>query len=641
MNRMQISLIKPGIFCLLFALLASGSCIADELQIVVQGVSGPMLENVRNRVEPFRITGNIRLSRRGLENIRQNSIGQARSALRPFGHYHASVVATIRSDGAESWILNLEIDPGPPVIVSGVQLDVQGDGAGLPELQRWKTAWPLPVGAVLNQPSWDEQKQAALDIAESRGYLLAHFVRQEMAVDLEKNQAELDLMLETGEQAVMGTVTFNQDLVNPGIMEHLPRFRPGDPYNAWIQEKFRIDIWQTGYFGRIEVLEDRQLEETPPRVDLTVNLRPRKRNTYQGAIGIGSDTGPRLQATWNRHLVSRRGDSFMLGTGWQQHNNEYFLRGNYRIPRKSRPKQFWIAEALYKRETEDVKVTASDVGEDLIKLGAADINDYSLRMGRLKIHDRKSGFERLFETLYAQLVRESVNYRLNLDDPEVLTPLVDEGRIDDTLERNHSSLAFGVDLSLPVIQGNGWEMTGHNHRAWLFTAKEAWGSDSDFSQAYFSTRWNLARGERWKFLLRGEVGYSDALVKEFDIEVEDQLIHLSVTDLPNLYRFKAGGSTSVRGYGFERLSNNGIGSNHIVTASAELEMLIRPNWSVAAFVDVGNAFNEWDDVDLKKGFGAGIRWYTIAGAVRVDFAKALDLPDEPWRIHFTIGTNLL
>ena len=220
-------------------------------------------------------------------------------------------------------------------------------------------------------------------------------------------------------------------------------------------------------------------------------------------------------------------------------------------------------------------------------------------------------------------------------------PLEDEGLIDNTLERNHTSLAFGIDLSFPVIRGNGWEMTGHNHRAWLFTANEAWGSDSDFSQAYVSTRWNLAMGERWKLLLRGEVGYSDALVSESDLEVEDQLINLSVTDLPNLYRFKAGGSTSVRGYGFERLSNNGIGSNNIVTASAELEMLIRPNWSIAAFVDVGNAFNDWGEMDLKKGMGAGVRWYSIAGAVRVDIAKALDLPDEPWRIHFTIGTNLL
>lgn len=638
---MSLSFLRPGVFCFLVGLLISSPCPADDLEIIIRGVDGVVLQNVRNRVEPFRISSNARLSRRGLEGRRQNSIAQARSALRPFGFYHSTVVATVRQAGAGSWVLEVEIDPGPPVTISGVRVEIQGDGSDLSELQSWRSAWPLSVGRVLNQPVWDQQKQAALDISEGQGYLQADFRTHRMAIDLEQNQAELELVLETGEQAVMGDVTFLQDIVDPGILKHLPRFRPGDPYNAWLQEKFRVDIWQTGYFGRIEVLEDRHLEESPPRVDLTVNLTPRKRNTYQGAVGYGSDSGPRLQFSWNRHLISSRGDSFMLATGWQQHNNEYFLRGNYRVPRRSKPRQFWIAEALYRRETEDVLVSASDVGDDFVKLATADTNDYSLRLGRLKTRDRKNGFERLFETLYAQFVHESSSFRLNPNESDALLALSVPGANFEQFERSHNSLSFGIDLSLPVIRGNGWDLAGHNHRAWLFTANEAWGSDSDFSQGYVSTRWTLPWRERWKILLRGEVGYSDAVVNDFDLEVEDQLIHLSVTDLPNLYRFKAGGSASVRGYGFERLSNNGIGSNNIVTASAEIEMLLRQNWSLAVFADIGNAFNDWDEMDLKKGIGLGIRWYTIAGAVRLDIAKALDLQDEPWRLHFTIGTNLL
>jgi len=65
------------------------------------------------------------------------------------------------------------------------------------------------------------------------------------------------------------------------------------------------------------------------------------------------------------------------------------------------------------------------------------------------------------------------------------------------------------------------------------------------------------------------------------------------------------------------------------------------NWSVAAFFDAGNAFNEWNALKLKKGAGVGIRWYSIAGAMRLDFAQALDEPGKPWRIHFTIGSPLL
>ncbi|NNK33367.1 MAG: BamA/TamA family outer membrane protein [Xanthomonadales bacterium] len=640
MNRfanIPIRFLSIAIVLLLLALPAS----ADELRIVISGVEGPILENVRNRVEPFRLSGNVRLSRRGLKNIRQSSIDRARAAMRPFGYYHAEVEATTQKVAEGSWRLELTIDPGPPVIVRSARIDVRGEGRALDGLQSWKSSWPLLAGSVLNQPLWDERKQQALDIAESEGYLQAEFIAHRMDIDLLRNEAELELVLETGEQAVMGTVTFNQDTLNPAVLESLPRFRAGDPYSAWIQEKFRIDIWQTGYFGRIEVIEDRHLDESPPRVDLVVNLEPRKPNTWQGAVGVGSDTGVRMTATWTRHLLSRRGDRLSIGTGWKDHNNEFFLRGNYRIPRRERSKQFWTAEAQYRQETQGVRVRADDVGEEFIQIATADISDYSLRLGRLKVRDRKAGFEQLFETVYAQLVRESSTTRISPTDPGFLAQVAGNADVRDSVDRTHSSLAFGVDWSYPVIRGSGWEASGYNHRAWVFTSNEAWGSDSDFSQLYLSTRWNLPWGERFKLLFRAEAGYSDAEVTDVDLQVEDQTIRLSLTDLPNLYRFKAGGSMSVRGYGFERLSNNGIGSNNIVTASAELEMKVRENWSLATFYDVGNAFNDWDRMSLKQGVGFGVRWYTIAGAVRLDYAKALDLEGEPWRIHFTIGTSLL
>ena len=614
---------------------------ADELTIVIQGVEDPVLSNVRNKVQPFRLAGNARLSQRRREESRQAAERNARRALRPFGYYHPSISTRLQQQAERSWLMELNIDPGPPVVIADVQLEINGPGAALPELQAWKSAWPLPEGNTLVQPDWDQQIQRALDIAADSGYLLAEFTTRRMEVDLEQNLAMLKLSLETGEQAVMGEVRFEQDIVNAQILENLPRFTTGDPYNAWIMERFRIDVWRTGYFNNIEIVEDRRLEESPPRVDLNVSLEPRHRNTYQGSIGIGSDTGPRIQFSWNRHLISRRGDSFSLGTGWQDHNNEFFVRGGYRIPRNVKSRQFWVADVLLKRENEDLKVSDSFFGEDLFTLGNADINDYSLRLGRLKVRNRKRGFRQLFETMYGQYLSELIDYRLNPEDPPELAALLTANSGEIPLGRTSNNLSFGIEYDMPYIRGQGFETTGLRNRAWAFTSNDAWGSDDNFTQVYISSRWNFRAGERWKFLLRGEVGYTDARVSDIDVEIEDSLVNLSVTQLPNLYRFKAGGSTSVRGYAFERLSNNNIGSNNIITASAEAEMRVLPNWSVAAFFDVGNAFNDWDDRDLKRGVGVGIRWYTIAGAIRVDFAKGLDLPDKPWRIHFTIGTSLL
>ena len=84
-----------------------------------------------------------------------------------------------------------------------------------------------------------------------------------------------------------------------------------------------------------------------------------------------------------------------------------------------------------------------------------------------------------------------------------------------------------------------------------------------------------------------------------------------------------------------------MGSNNIVTASAEIELRIFQKWSIATFFDIGDAFNDWNTMELRKGVGAGIRWYSIAGPISIDVARALDFEGKPWRLHFTIGTPLL
>ncbi len=211
----------------------------------------------------------------------------------------------------------------------------------------------------------------------------------------------------------------------------------------------------------------------------------------------------------------------------------------------------------------------------------------------------------------------------------------------DILKNTSNTLAIGIDWDWPDIRGNGFQTIGHHQRAWIFTSNEAWGSDLDFTQVYLSSRWNFLATDRLKILLRAEAGYSNAGIVNVTVPLDGPELNISATNLPSLYRFKAGGSRSVRGYAFESLDSNGLGSNNIFTASAEVEFRFLENWSVAAFVDVGNAFNDWSDPDLKLGTGFGLRWYSVIGALRLDVAQGWDLEGNPWRIHLTIGTTLL
>jgi translocation and assembly module TamA len=71
----------------------------------------------------------------------------------------------------------------------------------------------------------------------------------------------------------------------------------------------------------------------------------------------------------------------------------------------------------------------------------------------------------------------------------------------------------------------------------------------------------------------------------------------------------------------------------------EVEHFVSTNWSLAAFFDTGNAMNHLSD-PLEQGAGAGVRWHTIIGPIRLDFARALTEDDRPWRIHLNIGPDL-
>lgn len=621
--------------------LMSFSVAADEVEYVVTGVDEPMLTNVQNHVSAFRIGGGARLNAR----LRRRLIGDAETAaadaMRPFGYFHPQVSAEIQSSETGKWVLNVIVKAGPPVIVQDILLELTGEGSDLASLVNWRSKFPLTEGQILNQPAWDRARLDAISIMEEAGFLQAQFSRHVMRVNPEANTASLELILDTGSQAVMGQVTFNQDFINDGVLDRLQRFKKGDAYNAWLLERFRLDLWRSGYFKDIEVVERRQLDAIPPRVDLEVNFTPRKKNTYQSTVGFGTDTLARLQFTWGRHLVSPRGDSFDVGFGWQQKDNEFTLQANYRLPRNTTDQQFWITSAGLKSEKQSLEVSESGDLENRFDIARGTVDDYSVRLGRTRARNLQGGFQQYFETMYIQYLHETNDFAPTGNVPPEAQNLPDFDPLDELWQNSSNSLALGIEWSWPEIRGSGFQTTGHHQRAQIFTSNEAWGSDIDYSQIYLSSRWNFLAGKRWKFLLRAEAGYSDANTVGVQVPTEAGPVSVDLSELPNLYRFRAGGSRSVRGYAFESLDTNGLGSNNILTASAEVEFHFHEDWSAAAFFDVGNAFNDWSNPDLKRGAGFGLRWYSVIGALRLDYAQGWDLEGDPWRIHLTIGTPLL
>jgi translocation and assembly module TamA len=83
-----------------------------------------------------------------------------------------------------------------------------------------------------------------------------------------------------------------------------------------------------------------------------------------------------------------------------------------------------------------------------------------------------------------------------------------------------------------------------------------------------------------------------------------------------------------------------IGGKHLWVGSLELEYSLTRNWSVAGFYDVGNAFNNLDNLQLAQGAGLGVRFYTPAGPVRVDLARQINVEHPGYQLHISIGFAL-
>ena len=98
--------------------------------------------------------------------------------------------------------------------------------------------------------------------------------------------------------------------------------------------------------------------------------------------------------------------------------------------------------------------------------------------------------------------------------------------------------------------------------------------------------------------------------------------------LPPDQRFYGGGSGTVRGYAFQAIGpkfqadGNPVGGTAIGAATLELRQRFAASFGVALFVDVGQVVTSARQLssDFRVGVGAGVRYYTPIGPIRLDVA---------------------
>jgi translocation and assembly module TamA len=511
---------------------------------------------------------------------------EIRDALEVFGYYN--VVVKKRLEIKEPcWEALFEIEPGQPVILRSVTVTVDGPGETDEAFQTLLRKNPLQNGQSLDHTVYENYKKQFSELASRRGYFDGAFATSRIGIQPELNAAEITLIFTTGERYQFGPIIIEQDVVHQDLVRRYIDFETGMPYDARHITRLYESLLVSGYFDNLDI---RTVPRSDSNRDVLVTIRGTegKARTYSGGIGYGTDTGPKLRAAYNNRRRNKQGHQSGAAASVSPVISEIGL--NYRLPLDN-PRAEWLSfDTGYKYEDTDTS------------------RSKQAKFGIRRLKSRRSNW---LETQFLDVAYEDFTVGEDSGTSFLLIP--------------------GLNWSQAISSGPPRPTSGHRVNLQISGTAEAIGSSVSFFQGDVFAKLIRPLWPSARVLGRVDAGFT--MTNDF-------------SEMPASLRYFAGGDFSVRGYEYQSLgplddSGQVAGGEHRFVTSVELDQKIAAKWSVAAFVDAGNAFDEFYDMDLKFGVGAGIRWYSPLGAVRVDVAFPLENDaDDTYRLHITLGPDL-
>lgn len=592
------------------------------LEAEIQGIDGEAAENVANYLAAFDA------SEYGKDRVRSQVAKRTREALKAYGYYEPELdISLVGENPVER--ARLRIRPGPRVIVTELDVSVEGDAGDDDAFQQVLDNLPLEEGEPLRHAPYEALRSRFSTLAVERGYFDANFSDRRIEVRPWEESARIYLTLDSGERYVFGNVRFDGSQIEESRLRNMMPFETGDAYLAGSLAVYSQRLGETGWFRSVSVrprlqgpsaslvqahrgwweavdtgtddadnvLEESPLlsasavstanrlgRERPPRVPVEVNLIPADRHQFEVGIGYATDVGPRTQFAWEQPWLNEDGDS--LNHELYLSEPEQIFSGTYTIP---------LANPL----TDSYELTYGLRHEDYEDTQSLEV---STEVARRWLFENGWTQRLFFRTTYEDFTQADQEDQVLLMYP-------------------------GISWARVRTRNPRFPTWGDRQRLSLAISDDIWGSDASFVRATLDSQWIRMLGEDTRFVARTGVGAMHT--DDFD-------------RIPPSLRFFAGGDQSVRGYSYESLAPENedgelLGGQHLLTASLEAQRRITGDWWGAAFADTGNAFNSWWPDDLATGAGLGIRWVSPVGPVRLDIAHPFDSEEDSWRLHFAIG----
>jgi translocation and assembly module TamA len=546
---------------------------ASGLHIQIRGIgNGNLFNNVTTMLSAKQMSLPIPLTDTTVNAFHTEAPQIIKDALQPYGYFAVQVMVRLIKKQSD-WYAYYTIKLGPAVKITKLDFTISGDGANDPAFKRVIANFPLHVGQKLNIELYNLANRTLFDTAFNNGYLDAIFAKKSIVIDVPHQQALITLHFVTGPQYFFGATAFNSSIFGKDFLKRFLPYNSGEVYSSAKVDKLRDALTNSRLFSSVDV-RPRLEGKHDLTIPVDVAVEPRKGKQYSFGLGYGTDTGVRgLVGLEIRHIGSN-GSSFKSTARVSGPKSN--IEAHYLIPGLNPVTDQYDISAVAENQNLDL---GHGTMAQLACAYMTNINDWQ-QVLKLSLHQE---YYKLTDSPKNNsfLVLPSINWlRTTADDPII------------------PNSGYSINFS---VQG----------------AARALLSSATFLQTKVDAKYVHPLGNSFQIALRATLGYT--------------FIN-SIEEVPLSLQYFAGGTQSVRGYGYESI---GPGHN-IFVGSAELRYRVLNNWYAIGFIDAGDVSGKFIP-DLKKGEGVGVMWRSPVGLASLTYAKAVDLPGHPGRVQFSIG----
>ncbi|HVZ07081.1 MAG TPA: BamA/TamA family outer membrane protein [Rhodopila sp.] len=513
-----------------------------------------------------------------------------RTVLNSFGYYKATVTLTVNGHALDDPNLYAQIDsmPAQPPAAVVARFDLGPQFT----LGRVDISGTVPENSRKSLALASGQPALAADVLAAQGrlqgalredgYPLAQVPVPVATLRLDRNQLDVDFQPDVGPKADIGPIDFsglkrmNADFIRERLTIH-----QGQLYQPSAVEAARTDLLSLGVFSTVRAVPGTAVN-ADGQLPLTFDFTERPRHLVDMGISYSTDLGVGYSVGWH--------DRNLFGNAEQLNLTAAAQLGGTAV---TKPGYNFLAQFIkpdFLRRDQGLEVSLNALKQSLKAY------DQTALIERVQINRRLTTFWTVsvgVEGIQERIEQEGVSRTYNL----VGVPLT----VSYDSTGNPFNPTHGIKASVYV---RPTESLGSKNTAFVIM------------QATGSTYFDLLGNGNTILALRGLVG---------------GIPGVSTFEIPPDQRFYAGGTATVRGYRFQSLGpqfpdGNPTGGTSITAGTVELRQKVWGNFGAVVFLDTGQvtAPGQPFSGSWHAGAGAGARYYTPIGPIRLDVAVPLN-----------------